>query len=134
MNCESYSEANSRISLTCSHTDQFYLMKPILSYGTSQNPTFSFEFASGSEVTYNDTEITIAGVLSQALGTKRLTVRSYFTLYLIFVSDCNQMLIFLINTVSHFNHRHHKETASNHFSVLFPYSHSCQRALINVYL
>ena len=74
MNCKSYNDANPRISLTCSHTDQFYLMKPILSYGISQNPTFTFVFASGSEVTYSDTEITIAGVLSQALGAKRLTV------------------------------------------------------------
>ena len=74
MNCQSYKEESEKITLSCSHTDQFYLMKPILSYGTSQNPTFTFKFVSGDAVTYNDTEIAIEGVLSQNLGAKTIKV------------------------------------------------------------
>lgn len=79
MNCQSFKEENAMISLKCSHTNQFYLMKPILSYGTSQNPSFTFKFASGSEVTYNDTEIIIEGQLSQALGAKTIKVLYSFS-------------------------------------------------------
>ena len=79
MNCQSYKEESEKISLNCFHTDQFYLMKPILSYGTSQNPTFTFKFAPSSPVTYNDTEITIEGVLSQTLGAKTIKVFQCFT-------------------------------------------------------
>ena len=74
MNCQSYKEESAMITLNCSHTDQFYLMKPILSCGTSQNPKFTFKFASGSEITYNDTEIIIEGQLSQALAAKTIKV------------------------------------------------------------
>ena len=66
------------IALNCSRTDQLYLRKPILSYETWQNPTFTFKFSSGSVVTYNNTEITIKGVLSQTLGAKTIKLFSTF--------------------------------------------------------
>ena len=85
MNCQSYKEESTMISLNCSHTDQFYLMKPILSYGTSQNPTFTFKFAPGIPVIYNDTEITIEGVLSQTLGAKTIKVlQSFISVLIVF--------------------------------------------------
>lgn len=79
MNCQGYKEETEKIILTCCHTDQFYLMKPILSFGTSQNPMFTFKFAPGSQVIYNDTEITIEGVLSQTLAAKTIKVFQSFS-------------------------------------------------------
>ena len=65
----------------CIYHGELYLMRPVLSFGTSRNIKLIYTVSKdGSKIDFKKTKFKISGVLSQTLGSTQIEVRMKYYL------------------------------------------------------